>query len=163
MVNRYTLGGAIFSIFLLAIFGIQGAFSWLSQSPRSNNSDRIAAVSGDTNDTLANRTGATGDSRISVESSELSGTGDGRTGELATFSPLEEAGTYIQRQKRVERDTVVAQTQVDIVPLASANDTTVPVQNDTRVTQPQPNTAQSASASRPAAATSTTQAVPALW
>jgi len=162
MVNRYTLGGAIFSIFLLAIFGIQGAFSWLSQSPRDN-SDRIAAVDSGTNDSLNNRSTSTGNSRINVDSSELSSTRDGRTSELATFSPLEEAGTYIQRQKRVERDTVVAQTQVDVIPVASANNTAVPVQNDTRVTQPSTSTAQSPSTSRPAAASSSTEAVPALW
>jgi len=78
-----------------------------------------------------------------------------------TFSPLEEAGTYIQRQKSVEQDTLIAATTVEAVPLASS--TPVAAQSDSRVTQPTPTTVTNnqPSEARPAAPAS--PAVPALW
>lgn len=162
MVNRYTLGGAIFSVFLLAIFGIQGAFSWLRQSPSADNSDRIEAVNNNrTDDNIVDSIRSTDNTRIDGNNSELPSNNDGSTN-TADLQPLEQAGTYIQRQKRAERDTEVAQTNVDVVPVASANNTPTPVQNATRVDQP--TVSQAPSPSRPTAATTTTtEAVPALW
>lgn len=162
MVNRYTLGGAIFSVFLLAIFGIQGAFSWLRQSPRADNSERIEAVNDRTDDNIVDSIRSTDNTRIDGNNSELPSNNDRSTNDSADLQPLETAGTYIQRQKRAERDTEVAQTDVDVIPVAAANNTPTPVQTDTRVDQPA--VSQAPSPSRPAAATTTTtEAVPALW
>ncbi|MEO0769323.1 MAG: hypothetical protein AAFY72_07800 [Cyanobacteria bacterium J06649_4] len=166
MVNRYTLGGAILSIFLLAIFGIRGAFSWLSNSPQTTNRDRVVAIDGNN---TGNSAGNFND-RIRVADDQNNVQVDGQNSQPSTSSPstvaqnltpLQEAGTYIQRQKRVERDPIVAQTQVDVVPISTDNTTTA--QNNTRVT-PQPTaTSSNTQSSQRTPAAPASQAVPALW
>ncbi|MEL6160553.1 MAG: hypothetical protein AAGJ95_07885 [Cyanobacteria bacterium J06554_11] len=162
MVNRYSLGAAILSIFLLAIFGIRGAFSWLSQSPQRTQSDQVA-VNGD---------GATDSEfvdRLPAPGTQADGRSDqpaGLSSDALTLSPLEEAGTYIQRQKRVERDPIVADTRVDVVPAATsaANNAATQAQPNTQIDQSGAATSPNQSASgTPATAAPASQAVPALW
>ncbi|MEL6854711.1 MAG: hypothetical protein AAFO83_06325 [Cyanobacteria bacterium J06607_13] len=159
MVNRYSLGAAIFSIFLLAIFGIRGAFSWLNQSPQRARTGQVA-INGDgaTDSEFVDRVPATG-----TQTDGRSGQPSGLSSEALALSPLEEAGTYIQRQKRVERDPLVADTQVDVIPTTqAANNAATQAQPDTQIAQPSPTQTQP-SAQTPTTAAPASQAVPALW
>ena len=155
MNNRTQLGlwGAIAGIFLLAILGIRSAANWLAQSTPSDVNNPAVTVDGnqangrETTDELVESGGdqaigtRTEDDIVADRNRErINAQTDQRTGQettqpdnILTFSPLEEAGTYIQRQKRVERDSFVAATEVEAIPIASAAP-------DTRVTQPAPTT-----------------------
>ncbi|MEL6937573.1 MAG: hypothetical protein AAFO84_00090 [Cyanobacteria bacterium J06598_1] len=156
--QQYGLWGAIAGIFLLAIFGVRSAANWLNGSTEDTRTDTIVSVEG-------NRGNGTRDSVVSQENSTRTNARFGdqsetQGSETLTFSPLEEAGTYIQRQKRVERDAIVADTRVDAVPIAN-NNTPTAATPDTRVTQPAPSsTTQTAQPSPTAPAA---KAVPALW
>ena len=178
MNNKYTLGALIFLILMGALFGVSRAISWLTQSSQKEE-QRIAIVEGDRNQRRTRSVGAQSDGRADSESdslfSEDAGSSANRSSELGTetsfdLSPLEEAGTYIQRQKRVERDPEVLNTRVEVAPNATfdtaTNPTTpTPAQPNTRVpNQPEPSTAAPArSPSRPASAAPAAPAVPALW
>ena len=161
MVNRYTLGAAIFSIFLLSIFGIRGAWSWLAES-RTTESDRIAAIDRNT----INGTEGNFSDRVQAVDSQDNVRVDGQNIDAAelvnsieTLTPLQEAGTYIQRQKRVERDAVVAQTEVDVVPLDDAT----ALQGNTTNVQPEPIAAEPGTRTQPSATAPASPAIPALW
>ena len=73
---------------------------------------------------------------------------------------LEAAGTYIQRQKRVEEDKIVAGTNINVSAATNAAGSTA-AQADT--VTPQPTAAPNTTAARPATAAPSHPAVPALW
>ena len=174
MNNRAQLGlwGAIAGIFLLAILGIRSAANWLAQSTPSDVNNPTVTVDGTqangsgTTDELVERDGeqAIGtrteddivvdrnSDRINAQTNQETDQGTAQPNNILTFSPLEEAGTYIQRQKRVERDSFVAATEVEAIPIASAAP-------DTRVTQPAPTTVTDNQPSQAAPSTTEPQVV----
>jgi len=180
--NRAQLGlwGAIASIFLLAIFGIRSAADWLTRSTPNENAEPTLTITGNQADgngadeDFAARENSpiagtrTEDSvirdrngdRISAQTGEPSNQQAAQQTSTLTFSPLEEAGTYIQRQKSVANDAIVAATPVQAVPLAS--NSPVVAQSDSQTAQPAPSTVTNnqPSQARPASAS---PAVPALW
>lgn len=146
MARNYGLWGAIAGICLLALLGVRSAVNWLNGSTTANReADQTVAIEGN------------GQTQTNARFGDQSET---RVGETLTFSPLETAGTYVQRQKRAERDAVVAQTNVEAVPLTTDN--AVPSAPNTRVEQPAPANVSNTqpSQTRPA---SSSPAVPALW
>lgn len=175
MVNRYTLGSIVLGIFLLAILGVSRAMSWLGQSTATTTPDeRIIAIESD-------GTQATGNaSRLSQTESQAESQANGQTNgqfDNQTLSqadsidsassdtnlallPLEEAGTFIQRQKRVEEDKIVTNTKVNVIPVANNS---VAAQGDTVTPQAPATTTTTPSAPRPAATGNNAPAVPALW
>lgn len=166
MVNRYTLGSIVLGIFLLAILGVSRAMSWLGQSTATTPDDRIVAIESD-------GTQATGNaSRLSQTESQADGQFDNQTLSQAdsidsassdtnlALLPLEEAGTFIQRQKRVEEDKIVTNTKVNVIPVANNS---VAAQGDTVTPQAPATTTPTPSESRPAATGNNAPAVPALW
>ena len=176
--NRTQLGlwSAIAGVFLLAILGIRSAANWLAQSSPSNPEDQALTITGNQTDGAQSdieRIGGDGgglstrtedrivtdrdSDRINAQTNQQTDTS--QPGDTLTFSPLEEAGTYIQRQKSVERDSFVAATQVEAVPVAN-NSTDTQAQNDSRVTQPAPETV---SNTQPSQERPATPAVPAHW
>lgn len=169
--GRYGLGAAIAGIFLLAIFGVWRSAAWLSQttpepevtvgSNRVLNGDPEGGLS-DRNEGFGTQGSASNNPTSRRSAANDAANDNGRSGELGqvtnTFSPLEEAGTYIQRQKRVERDPVVAASQVSVTTLADSTPTAA--QNDSRVTQP---SAADTQAAQPSPTAPASQAVPALW
>ena len=161
MVNRYTLGAAIFSIFLLSIFGIRGAWSWLAES-RTTESDRIAAIDSST----ANNADGNFSDRVQAVDRQGNVQVDGQNVEDAelinsteTLTPLQEAGTYIQRQKRVERDAIVARTEVDVVPLDDAT----ALQGNAAGGQTESIAAAPGTRTRPSTTAPASPAIPARW
>ncbi|MEM9091430.1 MAG: hypothetical protein AAGC93_22160 [Cyanobacteria bacterium P01_F01_bin.53] len=166
MVNRYTLGSIVLGIFLMAILGVSRAMSWLTQS-NAKTGNQIVAVEAD----KTNVNGTTDINRISQgdnTSSSQSATSQSdatitspadATGEdTIVLLPLEEAGTYIQRQKRVEEDKTIAQTEINVVPVANNN---VPAAESDTITPNVPaSTSAAPSQTRP---TTSAPAVPALW
>ncbi|MEO1395364.1 MAG: hypothetical protein AAFV90_20880 [Cyanobacteria bacterium J06634_5] len=183
-INRYTLGSVVLGICLMAILGVSRAMSWLTQSTATSRSDnRIEAVRGDGTTTNAN-----GDSVFSsqpngqsdqllsqadsVNGNDAGTTLNGQTGSQSDDStvdltaqpgllPLEAAGTYIQRQKRVEEDKIVAGTNINVSAATNAAAGSTAAQADT--VTPQPTAAPNTSAARPATAAPSQPAVPALW
>lgn len=168
------LGAVVLGIVLAAGLGIRSASSWLSRStPTRTNQDGIVSVG-------ANSSGR--DNRLSSEIEADSSQRNNRTDEQVvsqannttsaqSLSSLEEAGTYIQRQQRVNQDSVIANTPVEIIPTATAP---VASQNNTRVSNqpsaPEPviratNPAPTVTSTTPAPAASpaVSEPVPALW
>lgn len=166
MVNRYTLGSIVLGIFLLAILGVSRAMSWLGQSTATPDDDRIVAIESDGTQATDNA------SRLSQTESQADGQFDNQTLSQAdsidsassdtnlALLPLEEAGTFIQRQKRVEEDKIVTNTKVNVIPVANNS---VAAQGDTTTTTPTPATTTTPSEPRPAATGNNAPAVPALW
>lgn len=163
-INKYALGGVILGIFLLSIFGIQSAFTRLSSQPdatgqSANNTAQTSRVNGN----LTVEDGGFAEDIRSDETARNATNGNGQATTAAPFAltTLETAGTYIQRQKSVETDQVVANTSVEVK--AATDNTATATQSDSRVTQPTAQTSQSASQQRPASAAPASTAVPALW
>lgn len=144
MVNKYSLGGIVLSIFLMAIWGVRRAVTWTPDS---------AAQTLPEGSTVSNAS-QPDDSFIS----DAEGTAEPN----AALSPVEEAGTYIQRQQGLGEDGTVAGTPVNVIP--ATGDDAESAQNNTTV-DPQPTTSpEPAPTTEPAQpATSTPTAVPALW
>ena len=173
--NRENLGlwGAIAGIFLLAILGIRSAANWLAQGTPNSTDDQTLTITSapangnransDLTESDANQTTGTRieDSIVRDRNSERINAQTNAQGSQSsnplTFSPLEEAGTYIQRQKRVERDSFVATTQVEAISLSSDG---VAAQSDTQIAQPAPT---NVSDGQPSQARPASTAVPALW
>lgn len=148
MINKYTLGGAVFGIFLLAIMGIRSAANWLAQS----NAEQDSIVSVNTNRLESDRS-----SRVRSEANPVISQSDGIS-ETIPNSPLQEAGTYIQRQKRVDQDQIIAKTEVDVIPIAELGASTAPNTtgtNESVGTTPTPRPTPSTPPASPP--------VPALW
>ncbi|MEL6354502.1 MAG: hypothetical protein AAFR58_22540 [Cyanobacteria bacterium J06627_28] len=162
-INKYALGGVILGIFLLSIFGIQSAFTRLSSQPNAtgqsaNNNAQTSRVNG--NLTIEDG-GLAEDIQPNENTRSVTGDNGQPTAEPFALTTLETAGTYIQRQKSIETDQVVANTSVDVK--AATNNTATATQSDSRVTQPTAQTSQPASQERPASAAPASTAVPALW
>ncbi|MGB7485295.1 MAG: hypothetical protein WA901_03830 [Phormidesmis sp.] len=151
MAQKYGLWGAIAGIFIAAILGVRSAANWLNGSALESNPDSAISVDSD-NSNLPGADAQTGDT--TQTNTRFADQSDTPEGETVTFSPLEEAGTYIQRQKSVELDSVVASTSVEAVPVADAEP--VSAQPNTPVEQPTPD-ASTQPTTAPAAP------VPALW
>ncbi|MFK8183322.1 MAG: hypothetical protein AB8B99_08100 [Phormidesmis sp.] len=165
MANRQALGlgAVVLGIVLAAGLGIRSAASWLSRStPGTTNQDGIVSLSssGDRSnlsefDLADSELG----SAANRSNESLIGQANNNSDATQPLSSLEEAGTYVQRQKRVEQDAVIANTPVEVIPTASSN--AVASQGNTTVTQ-QPTapatTSRSTSTTTPAA-----DPVPALW
>jgi hypothetical protein len=170
MVNKYTLGSIVFGIFLLAIFGIRSAASWLAQSnTQADTSGRIAAVSdsNNVNRLSDNRTAASGNSTNQTNSRNTTLSQSDRTDEIGadgtSLTATEAAGQYIQRQKRVPGDEAVANTDFEAIPSASnsvtAQNNTTSTPQPTRTATPSPSPSPRPATPTPARPT----AVPALW
>ena len=153
MVNKYTLGGAIAAIVLLALMGMRSASNWLAQSDsRTTTQDNL--VADNATSTADNRTGSQPNGQSGIPDDQIiSQTGDGTTGSSPTSSTLDQAGNNIQRQKSAEQDPVVADTSVDVIPAADSSN--VSAQGNTVPTPP----ASTPSTSTPAPSSP----VPALW
>lgn len=165
MAQKYGLWGAIAGIFIAAILGVRSAANWLNGSAPESNPEAAISVDSD-NSNLSGADAQTADAQTAdaptgdttQTNTRFADQSDTPEGETVTFSPLEEAGTYIQRQKSVELDSVVASTSVDAVPIADAEP--VSAQPDTQVEQPAPDASSTQPTPEPAAPAS---AVPALW
>jgi len=163
MFNRYSLGATVLAVFLLAIFGINRAFSWLRESPGNEMAaDRGASVEGNRTADSADNGFFEGD-RTAI-SQNNSGQNNGQPGDIANdtlsddvFAPtaLETAGTYIQRQQGAELDQLIADSSVESTPLAADGALATQDNNQTDITS-----ADNASTSSTAPAS---QSVPALW
>ncbi len=182
--NKYTVGGVILGIFLLASAGIRSAVNWLSSStPSANTQDRV--LSSDDARIRSNPNEAQSSSSPQNDADRLNSQSDGifndqtisqadrgiddSSAQSSINSPLEKAGTYVQRQKRVEEDSIIAATDVNVIPIA--DESAVATQGNTAV-NPQPTAPEPAptSSSQPTAPNTTTTsapsapaAVPALW
>ncbi len=143
MVNKYSLGGIVLGIFLMAIWGVRRAVTWTPDSAAQTSPAEGTTVSG---------ASQPDDSFIS----QTDGTADSDAG----LSPVEEAGTYIQRQQGLEEDGAIAGTPVNIIP--ATGDSPVFAQDNTTV-DPQPTSPEPAPTTTPAQPASTPTAVPALW
>ncbi len=156
MANKYTLGGAVLSIFLLAIFGVNRALNWLTQSTSETAAeDRIVAVNtNDTNGSLS--PGA--ESNRSANDQIISQADDLNVDLL----PLEEAGTYIQRQQSLEPGAAVGDSEIAMSP--SDNDNFPVAQSSDTINNPQPTEPEVVNDPNPTTPTPTpAPAVPALW
>ncbi|MGC1307396.1 MAG: hypothetical protein WA885_09220 [Phormidesmis sp.] len=153
--TKYKLTGIILGIAMMAIFGVNRAINWLTQSTANDSlaADRIESVDGSAEGDFVSSNGQ----NLSDQNSngQIVSQADGTE---AILSPVEEAGTYIQRQKRVEEDAAVVGTQVNVIPAAEG----VAARSDTRVvTQPESPVSPDTTPSSPA--TPVSPAVPALW
>jgi hypothetical protein len=154
MVNKYTLGGVVFGIFLLAIMGIRSATNWLTQS-NANTTQQDSVLSTNTNRIT---TDGAYRSTSQAPNSQISSQSNGSTQLAQNASPLDEAGSYIQRQKRVAEDGGITNTEVSVTP--STGNTAVQATSNTAVT-PQPSpTPVATTTPKP---TTQAPAVPALW
>lgn len=168
MFNRYSLGATVLAVFLLAIFGISRAFNWLRESPGTDfaadggasvEDARPAARPADAPfDRTANS--ANGDSFIDNDR-VASSADDALSEDVLAPTALETAGTYVQRQKGAELDQLIADSSVEVTPLATDS---VPIQdnnqvNDTQLDSTGDTTGGVGSGSTAPAA----QSVPALW
>ena len=164
------VGGIILTIILMSIFGASRAFRSITGQDSAD--ERIESVRVDPFASEGDQTLAQSDSRTSTEAaSQSNGGADVRTldenGEIV-LSPLQEAGTFIQRQKRIEEDPTVLGTEVTV--LAVADSATVGTGSVTAEpntitpaeTSPDPDSTASPS-SLNNTAPATAPAVPALW
>lgn len=168
--TRLTVGSVILAIVLASIFGVRRAFRSLTGS--NTQDDRIESVdafqdddgdfiaSDSQQERLRQRTRAQlADARTRDENGEL------------VLSPLQAAGTFIQRQKRIEEDPTVEGTEVAVLSISngaafdSTSSTSTAAQPNTITPTTQPSAPEPAVTSRPrtTAAPATAPAVPALW
>ena len=159
MFNRYSLGATVLAVFLLAIFGINRAFSWLRESPGNDMAaDRGAPVEDSRTANSADdgfiESGRPAGSENSNQSGDLS---DGALSD-DVFAPtaLETAGTYIQRQQGAELDQLIADSSVESTPLAA--DSALSTQDNNQVDTTSPADDVSTPSTAPVS-----QSVPALW
>lgn len=161
MFNRYSLGATVLAVFLLAIFGINRAFSWLRDSPGNDVADRGALVEENGTADSADNEFIESDRPASALDGGPNGSPDGGqpndTISEDVFAPtaLETAGTYIQRQQGAELDQLIADSSIEATPLSA--DSAVPVQNNNQ-TDPLAADSADADSTEPAS-----QSVPALW
>lgn len=164
--TRLTVGSVILFILLMSIFGVSRAFRSLTGTSSQDNRIESVDIFQDEDDSAAS-------DRISTRERTRAQVTDARTrnedGELV-LNPLQEAGTFIQRQKRIEEDPTVAGTEVAVLSVSngttSSGTSTTAVQpntitNTTQPSNPEPTT--SATRSRVTSAPATAPAVPALW
>ena len=162
--TRFTVGSVILAIMLLSIFGVNRALQSLTGSDSADRieSERVDAFT-DTN-SRGDRAGSQSDSN---QSNSIART---RTedGELI-LTPLQTAGTFIQRQKRIEEDPTVQGTQVAVTPVSdgTASDSASTSAQPNTITGNQTDTPSNTSTAPSPRPTNTTPAkapaVPALW
>ncbi|PZO61333.1 MAG: hypothetical protein DCF15_00055 [Phormidesmis priestleyi] len=135
--------GSIASIFVVSILGVRSALGWLIQSNANNTAeDRLLAAGEFTADSnsVSQFTGQNGDpngnsSGTQTLNPDNNAIGTDQTADNRVVSPLEQAGTYVQRQQRVQEDSAIAQTPVNIVPTSDTTPST-PAQGNTTTPQP---------------------------
>lgn len=187
-IGKRALGGIVFGIFMLALFGARSANNWRPNSAQETTAERIAAGSNNASDTA--------DSTLAARenpdrfNSQSDGIFDNQTinqadrpnsqfnsanndnsaaGEALTYPALDEAGSYIQRQKRVEEDDVIADTTFNVIPnaedapVASSSDSRVPDQPSEPEQPPSSGTDTPLPNPAPPDTTPSPSAVPALW
>ncbi|MEM8502040.1 MAG: hypothetical protein AAF716_02680 [Cyanobacteria bacterium P01_D01_bin.1] len=179
MFNRFSLGATVLAIFLMAIFGISRAFNWLRDSPGTSSADRTAPAedvrtadgaddsfidNGRDSRTLEGDRPLVSQSNDGATSPSNNGNGqsDGTISEdVFAPTPLETAGTYIQRQKGAELDQLVADSRVEATPLSP--DAAISAQGNNQIDSQTDaaNSANSSTDNTPTGAAS--QPVPALW
>lgn len=156
--TRVTVGSVILAIMLLSIFGVSRAFRSLTGSePERIESSRVDAFTATNEPDASSRTArqndaSTPDIRTRNEDGELE------------FTPLQTAGTFIQRQQRIEEDPTVLATEVSVVAVADDSAST-PTQNNT-INGDQTSTSETPSSTAPTTSTAPATApaaVPALW
>ena len=140
--NKYALGSIVLGIVLLALLGASRAARWLTQSTNPNTEDRIVVV--DSNDAEVQDRGTLNTSQANA-----------LFGDDPESLSLAEAGTYIQRQKRVEEDSTIARTDVTVIPMANNS-----IQAAPTVVSQTPNNVESSPATTVAPSNA---AIPALW
>lgn len=177
MFNRFSLGATVLAIFLMAIFGISRAFNWLRDSPGTGSADTVPAEDVRTADRADDSFIDNGrDSRdqegdrplvsqsndgATSPSDNGNGQSDGTISEdIFAPTPLETAGTYIQRQKGAELDQLVADSRVEATPLAP--DAAVSAQGNNQIDS-QTDAANGASSTDNTPTDAASQPVPALW
>ena len=144
---------------LLSIFGVSRAFRSLSgNDPEARTeSSRVDSFTDSNELGSSSRTG----SQNNAQPADVRTLDD--EGELV-FTPLQTAGTFIQRQQRLEEDPTVSATEVSVVAVAdSVADTPTASQGDT-ITGDQSEISTPTSSRPPSTApAATAPAVPALW
>ena len=144
---------------LLSIFGVSRAFRSLSgNDPEARTeSSRVDSFTDSNEPGSSSRTG----SQNNAQPADVRTLDD--EGELV-FTPLQTAGTFIQRQQRLEEDPTVSATEVSVVAVAdSVADTPTASQGDT-ITGDQSEISTPTSSRPPSTApAATAPAVPALW
>ena len=150
MVNKYTLGGIVLGICLMAIWGVRRAMTW----PVGSTAQTLPVDA-----TQVSDTSSAGDANRPADDS-FNDQADGAAGDDTALTPVEEAGTYIQRQQRAEQDEAVAGTPVTVI--EAADDSGIFAQDNTTV-DPQPDSPAPAGDSAPAQPATSAPAVPALW
>lgn len=159
--TRFTVGSVILAILLLSIFGVNRAFRSLTGNPPETERIESSRVDAFTASDKAD------DSRPAASQSNAPAT-DIRTrneaGELE-FTPLQTAGTFVQRQKSIAEDPTVSSTKVSVLAVAddaSTNSTATSAQSNT-ITTDQSGTTSSTSPKPASTKPATSPAVPALW
>ncbi len=131
--------GSIASIFVVSILGVRSALGWLIQSNANNTAeDRLLAAGEFTADSnsVSQFTGQNSNSSgTQTPNPDNNAIGTDQTADNRVVSPLEQAGTYVQRQQRVQEDSAIAQTPVNIVPTSDTTPST-PAQGNTTTPQP---------------------------
>jgi len=162
------LGAVVLGIALAAVLGVRSAVTWLSRpTPERANQDRIVSVSpnGASDDDLNLDLAESDRTRQNGRANERQiGQANNNTDATQSLSSLEEAGSYIQRQQRVNQDSVIANTPVAVVP--SAGPDAIAAQGNTRVTnQPTESVtgATNSSLSPTPSSSAVSEPVPALW
>lgn len=179
MFNRYSFGATVTGIFLLVVFGILRAFNWLSESSGTDSFvDRSEFVEVDTNEGPRNAIDGSiegthvpdarnDDHALTFADDQVTSSSDNRFLEdVLDPTPLEAAGTYIQRQNGAQLDPLVADSQVEATSLGT--DQAISAQDDTQSDQlvspylsdPSPMTTDAGNIGSTAP---DSQSVPALW
>ncbi|MBE9064823.1 hypothetical protein [cf. Phormidesmis sp. LEGE 11477] len=180
MTNRYSLGATVLGIFLVAIFGINRAFNWLRDSPGDDSfadGGELVEIGGDNSreprnaddgfieDTRATRSQTDNRTRISqANDGTRRQSNNGLSEEVFDPTPLETAGTYIQRQQGAALDQIVADSQVEATPLSpdgSGTNSSLATQNNTQTDPLDP--LDSSSSAAPGSTAPASESVPALW
>lgn len=162
--TRLTVGSVIMLIMLLSAFGVERAFRSLrGDNPEERiESTRVDTFADDEARSDRTRTASQSDARLSDVRNF------NEDGELE-LTPLQEAGTFIQRQKRIAEDPTVLGTEVAVLSVSNdvASDSPAPAAQPTTITNdqtytPPTSTNTSARPTNPEPSTAA-PAVPALW
>lgn len=168
---RIAIGSVILVILLMSIYGTRTAFSWLTNnnSTASNQPDQLefTEVNASQNESAAsdrNRDRTIAQTNTGQTNNQTSSQDPNADGE-SVLLPLQEAGTYIQRQKSIQEDPLIADSEVTAIAVVGSATSTAAQPNTISTTQtasdPQPTTTSSPSTGTSTPATS--PAVPALW
>ena len=156
--TRLTVGSVISAIVLLSIFGVSRAFRSLNGSnlaEESTQSSRVDSFTSSNDPDDSQRTASQSNTEVPNVRTR------NEEGELE-YTPLQTAGTFIQRQQSLEVDPTVLDTEVSVLAVAdgtAAQGNTIGTdQSDASGTDSSTNP-ESTSSTTP----TTSPAVPALW